>query len=284
MATRGPQCYLSSPRVLHSEVLWIGMRSNLFVTLPSGLTAIPGRDIHLFLSDLPVEKIWGIGSNTTAFLQKHGIRTALEFARTSEQWVKANLTKPYREIWQELNGQHVFKLDTKEKASYDSIQKMKTFTPPSSDPAFLFAQLSKNIENACIKARRYTLAAKGAVVFVRTYNFRDYGLEVRFSRNTNFPIEIIDAVHPLFDQLLQSGIRYRSTGVMLVGLEAVQNAQLDLFGESLKIDRYERLFECVDTIKAKYGKHTLFLGSSYLAHKHAQYEGARGAVPVSLYP
>jgi DNA polymerase-4/DNA polymerase V len=246
---------------------------------PSGLTAIRGRDIHLFLSDLPVEKIWGIGHNTVAFLEKHGIHTALQFTRTSEVWVNANLSKPFRETWQELNGQYVKKLETKEKDSYASIQKMKTFTPPSSDPAFLFAQLSKNIENACIKARRYTLAAKGAVVFVRTHDFRDRGLEVRFSRNTNFPIEIIDAVRPLWGQLLQSGVRYRSTGVMLVGLEAVQNAQLDLFGESFKIDRFERLFECVDGIKAKYGKHTLFLGSSFLAHQHAQYEGARGAVP-----
>lgn len=246
---------------------------------PSGLTAIPGRDIHRFLADLPVEKLWGIGPNTTAFLQKHGIRTALDFARAAEPWVNAHLSKPYREIWQELNGQYVIKLDTKEKDSYDSIQKMKTFTPPSADPAFLFAQLSKNIENACIKARRYTLAARGAVVFVRTHDFRDQGLEVRFSRTTNFPTEILDAVHPLFAQLLRPSVRYRSTGVRLFGLEAVKNAQLDLFGESLKIDRYERLFQCVDTIKAKYGKHTLFLGSSYLAHQHAQHEGVRGAEP-----
>ena len=62
-------------------------------------------------------------------------------------------------------------------------------------------------------------------------------------------------------------------------LEAVQHAQLDLFGESLKIDRWERLFQCVDAIKAKYGKHTLFLGSSFLAHQHAQHAGARGAEP-----
>jgi len=39
---------------------------------PSGLTTIPGHDIHLFLRDLPVDKVWGIGSNTAALLQKHG--------------------------------------------------------------------------------------------------------------------------------------------------------------------------------------------------------------------
>jgi hypothetical protein len=35
----------------------------------------------------------------------------------------------------------------------------------------------------------------------------------------------------------------------------------------------------VDAIKAKYGKHTMFTGTSFLAHTHAQHEGARGAVP-----
>jgi hypothetical protein len=39
-------------------------------------------------------------------------------------------------------------------------------------------------------------------VFVRTQDFRDQGLEVQFSRNTNFPNEIIAAVRPHFAELL----------------------------------------------------------------------------------
>src|ERR1041385_8772385 len=62
---------------------------------PSGLTAIPGRELHRFLATLPVEKVWGIGPNTTALLQKHGIRTALEFAQRQEPWVKKYLSKPF---------------------------------------------------------------------------------------------------------------------------------------------------------------------------------------------
>src|SRR5919109_2328349 len=40
---------------------------------PSGFTAIPGRDIHLFIKELPVGKVWGIGDNTAALLNKHGV-------------------------------------------------------------------------------------------------------------------------------------------------------------------------------------------------------------------
>src|SRR5262244_4153748 len=110
---------------------------------PSGLTAIPGRELHRFLAKLPVEKVWGIGPNTTAFLQKHSIRAALEYAQRPEAWVKKYLSKPFFQIWQELNGQYVFELATGEHETYYTMQKVKTFTPASSDRAFVFAQLSK---------------------------------------------------------------------------------------------------------------------------------------------
>ena len=66
---------------------------------PHGLTIIPGREIHTYLEKLPVESIWGIGKNTAAYLGKFGIRTALDFARKDEGFVKMHLSKPYQEIW-----------------------------------------------------------------------------------------------------------------------------------------------------------------------------------------
>jgi DNA polymerase-4/DNA polymerase V len=246
---------------------------------PSGLTIIPGREIHFYLASLPVEKVWGIGSQTTAYLNKYNIRTALEYARQSEEWIKKYMIKPFYEIWQELNGKFVMTLATEEKQTYQSIQKVKTFTPASTDPKFVFAQLSKNVENACIKARRYNLAAKEVIIFLRTQDFRDHGLEIKLTRTSNFPNEILHAIEPAYEKLFQPNTPYRSTGVWLFKLEEQKIAQADLFGESLKIEKMERLFASVDKIKQKYGKHTLFLGSSFLAHQSAQHLGDRGDIP-----
>ena len=246
---------------------------------PSGLTAIPGRDIHRFLEHLPVDKVWGIGPQTSALLAKHRIRTALEYARQPDVWVRRMMTKPFYEIWQELNGKLVLELETTEKASYQSIQKMKTFSPPSSDRAFVFAQLSKNLENACIKARRYQLAAAGIVIYLRQHDFRDTGLEIRLSRATAFPHEILPVIEPAFDQLFSPRQSYRSTGVVLLELAECHDEQLDLFGASLRIETMTRLYESIDAIKAKYGKHTLFLGSSFYAHTQTAHDGERGVLP-----
>lgn len=247
---------------------------------PSGLTCIPGWDIHRYLAELPVEKLWGIGSQTAAFLRKHRINTALEFARLPEWWIVRHLTKPFYEIWQELHGKSVLPLDTKDKDDYQSIQKFKTFSPPSNDRAFLFAQLAKNIENACMKARRYHLAAKGAVCLLRTQDFRDFGLEVKFSRPTAFSHEVIRALEPLLEQLFFPSLLYRSTGVWLCQLVGEQDIQLNLFDPPFQIEKYQRIYHAIDELRGRYGKHTVFLGASMAAHTFAQHVGERGDAPA----
>lgn len=246
---------------------------------PSGLTCIPGYDIHRYLAILPVQKVWGIGNQTAAFLAKHGIRTALAFARQSENWITRHLTKPHREIWQELQGRSVLALDTREKEEYQSLQKFKTFSPPSRDRDFVFGQLAKNIENACMKARRYRQAAWGAGCILRTQDFHDYALEVKFSRPTAFSHEIIHALKPLFDRLFVPSLCYRSTGVWLFQLTGDDRIQLNLFDPPLQIEKFTRIYHAIDSLRSRYGKHAVFLGSSFPAHTFAQHAGDRGDAP-----
>ena len=71
---------------------------------PAGLTIIRGTDLHVYLDQVPIENVWGIGPQTTAYLMRFGIRTALDFARRDELWVRSKLTKPHQDIWHELRG------------------------------------------------------------------------------------------------------------------------------------------------------------------------------------
>ena len=247
---------------------------------PSGLTCIPGWLLHRYLLNLPVDKIWGIGRQTSAFLAKKGIRTALEFARLSEPWIVRHLTKPFYEIWQELHGESVLPLDTKRKGEYQSIHKFKTFSPASNNREFVFAQLSKNIENACMKARRYHLVARGGMCILRTKEFRDVALEIQFNRPTAFSHEVIHALAPLFECLFSAKYFYRSTGVILWKLTGEQERQLSLFDSTLQIEKYRKIYEVMDALRYRYGKHTVFLGASFAVQKFSQHVGERGDVPV----
>ncbi len=90
---------------------------------PNGLTVIGKDSIKDFLVETPIGKIWGIGWQTTIFLQKRGIKTAQDFLMKSQDWVRENLSKPYEVIWHELNGVSIMEIDPKPKTVYSSIQK-----------------------------------------------------------------------------------------------------------------------------------------------------------------
>ena len=160
---------------------------------PDGLTLIPGRAIPDYLRELPVEKVWGIGRATTEYLRKMGIRTALQFASLPEEIIRKRFTKPGEELWRELRGESVYPVSAEEKSTYASICKSKTFAPPTNNPAYLFAHLLRNFESACMKARRYFLAPKKIIVFLRKNDFNSVGNEAKLSRPSVYPLEMARA-------------------------------------------------------------------------------------------
>ncbi len=247
---------------------------------PSGLTLIPLREAPKFLRELGVGAVWGIGPNTTAYLAKYGIRTALDFAEKDETWVRAHLSKPFFETWKELNGEIVNELDIQGRQSYQSVSKTKTFTPPSTDPTFVLAQLSKNVENACIKARRWNLSSPRVFFFLKTQDFRYHGCEVRLPRATALPHEILAEIKKWIPQIWRQGTEYRATGIVLCDLAEHTGNQIDLFGAVQKSEALAKVYKSVDEIAEKYGKHAVFLGSSFKAMSFATHLGDRGDVAL----
>lgn len=247
---------------------------------PDGLTMIPLGEAEQFLRKKAAGDLWGIGHNTAAYLAKFGIRTALDFARRDEAWVCAHLSKPFFEIWRELRGEVVFELTTEKKTTYQSISKTKTFTPPSCDSRFVFSQLSKNIENACIKARRWGLASPEVFFFLKTQDFKYHGCELRLSHATAAPQDILAAVTEYFPKMFRKNTLYRATGITLMKLRDASAVQLDLFGAAKKTEGLLRIFKSIDELSGKYGKHVVFLGSSFQAMKFGSHLGARGDAPL----
>jgi DNA polymerase-4/DNA polymerase V len=242
---------------------------------PAGMTVIKGRDIAQYLADLPVEKIWGIGPATTNYLAKMGIRTALAFAQLPEKTILKKFTKPGVETWQELRGQSVYPVTTEEKSSYASISKTKTFAPATSDAEYLFAQLMRNIESACIKARRYSLAPQKIVVFLKKNNFDTAGSEAALSRPCACPLEFSGIIRELFSACYRSRELYRATGVILLDLAPDNNIQYTLFDNPVQAEKIKEVYAVSDELGEKFGKHTLHLGSTYLIEKLGK--GRRGS-------
>lgn len=242
---------------------------------PNGSTIISGKRAQYYLQHIPIGSVWGIGGKTEQFLKSKGVHTALDFAYRREEWVQEHMTKPHVETWFELRGKVMKQLETEPVDEYHNISKRKTFTPASNDKREVFARLCKNIENACRKARRYGLVSAHFSFSLKTQNFIHYGHELKLEYATNDPMTFIKYVEPLFSDIFSENLSYRTTAFSLHGLSE-NPGQLDLFGNRIVEDKRIELYNVLDDVTAKYGKHTVRLGASEYAVKNGDHAGNRG--------
>ncbi len=237
---------------------------------PNGLTEITEETIMGFLVKTPIGKVWGVGPKNSDFLVSRGVQTAKDFSMKDRAWVLQNLSKPYEVIWRELNGEAVLQVDTQAKSVYSSVQKTHTFHPPTNDKTFLWSQLSKHIEDACKKARHYSLVPKKISIFLKTQDFRFVTRTAVLPVPSNSPEISLALARPLFDEMHTKGVSYRTTGVTLSDL--IQNfvLQSDLFGWNNKTERLGLIYKQIDSLEDKFGKRMVHLGSTQSALKHKE--------------
>lgn len=237
---------------------------------PNGLTVITKETAPNFLARTPVEKIWGIGRQTSQSLIKKNIKSGKDFIDKPLNWVENYFSKPYVVLWRELRGESIMELDPRPKTVYSSIQKTRTFFPITNDKVFLLSQLSKNIEEACAKARHYKLVPKKISFFLKTQGFRYYNASATLTVPTNAPEIIITLAQELFDTMHEKRVLYRTTGVTLSELVSSDVSQGDLFGGRELADKFEVIHKKIDQLESKLGKKLVHLASTHKALKRKQ--------------
>ena len=94
------------------------------------------------------------------------------------------------------------------------------------------------------------------------------------------PQEILGEVTKAFPNVFKKKTEYRATGVTFFNLEIDAGTQLDLFRCAQKSEGMKRIFQNVDELSARYGKHIVYLGSSFLAMNTEAHMGDRAVKPV----
>lgn len=232
---------------------------------PSGLVCIPKGSEQQYLENLSCGKVWGIGPATAEKLYRQKVTTALQLATQPAWWIQETLSKNHRALVQELRGESVYSVHGHDSEAQKSIAATRTFKPPTADKAFIFSQLSKNIEEACRHARAAGLAARHIYCFLKSQEFQYLRFEVVLGNHSNIPSEVLAGVTPLFEQMFRPGILYRATGVTLGAVRPVTVKQADLFGADIESEGNARVFAALDQLGHKYGKHAVHLGSSMKA-------------------
>jgi DNA polymerase-4 len=205
-----------------------------------------------FLHPLPVSELWGVGPKTNEELQRLGLRTVGEIAKTPLETLKRALGEGAGESLYELAWGRDFReviTDSPEK----SISAAETFAYDLEDREEIFRELLRLAERATHRMRARELRA------------RTIGLKVRFSDFTNttksktlqLPIngmhEVFEVARDLFLSLKLDGSRIRLLGVSLENLvdEAGAVEQL-LLGE--RESGWREAQEAIDRAIKRFGR------------------------------
>jgi DNA polymerase-4/DNA polymerase V len=94
-------------------------------------------------------------------------------------------------------------------------------------------------------------------------DFEYRGSEVKLTRPSAHPLELCEVLRGLFDELYRREDLYRSTGVILAELKPDRNVQYTLFESPLQAEKVRDLYEAVDEMREKFGKHCLHLGAAH---------------------
>lgn len=225
------------------------------INKPSGLTIVPGQEIDKLLNQTEVSKIWGIGRQSTALLHKLGIKTAYEFAKRNEEFIKKYFSKPFQEIWAELNGEMIYGVAPKTKHEYKSMTRSGTVVPATNDKDVLWARLLDHIESVFYKARNYNYQVRKVFIYLKDQSsFRHHGVEVKLTTPTAYPMMIREELKQGFEKIYKKSILYRASGATIYDFSDNNQKQASLFfTDSKKEEKVKSLYPLFDKKKVDFG-------------------------------
>lgn len=220
---------------------------------PSGLTIVSGKHIEDLLRHTKIHDVWGIGAQTSAYLEKFGIKTAFDFTSRPESFITKHLSKPYYEIWRELRGEKVYDLNIQAKESYKSITRSQTFTPSTNNKDILWAKLLSHIEDAFQQARKFNYVVGKVYPFLKTQNFEYHGIEIKTPQKVSYPYLIHQELKQSFEKMYKKNSTYRATGCTISNLEDNTTSQMSLFNEKGQEEKIKKLYPLFEAKKVDFG-------------------------------
>jgi DNA polymerase-4/DNA polymerase V len=206
---------------------------------PKGITVIKGPEIEKFLAKIPLIKIWGVGSSTVNYLNKFGVRNALQFANLPaavfSKQSNIRLNKAHWEIRQELRGQAIYQINPEVKNHYQSISKTETFRPATGEQSIVWAHLLHNIESAFQKARQYHYSVRKMTIYLKTQQFSYFFKKIVLEQKQQYPLQFRNKIRQAFAEIFKPKQLYRATGVILTELSLSRLEQASLFERLPKI-------------------------------------------------
>lgn len=246
----------------------IGISSNKLLAKMAGDFEKPNKVHTLFPEEieakmwpLPVRDLFLVGSATQAKLNRMGIYTIGDLARTDVHLLQKKLGKHGQTIWHFANGRNADAVKPVQEANKGYGNSITT-----ANDVTTYAQAYKVLLGLCetvaARMRKDGMCGGCVTVHLRTSEFHNFSHQSKLHGATNITQELFQAACRVFDEAWDGVTPLRQLGVQVTLLATEPYQQFD-FLSGLSPERYERklkLDETVDALRDRFGEDVIRRG------------------------
>lgn len=224
------------------------------------------KEHERILSNSDVGEVWGIGWRMAPRLHKAGIRTALQLARVSEQWIHSQMGVNGTKLLQELNGSVMYPFEEVSEPQ-KTLMASRSFGHTVKSTHDLEAAVATFASQAAYRLRSHSQVAGYFGVYLRYKNkdgqTKGQSAATRIPTPTNDTSELVSTALQLMYELHDPEHGYKKAGVFAHHLASANTSQLDLFDAKTPLEREKRtsFMRALDEINRRFGGDTIHIGS-----------------------
>ncbi len=208
------------------------------------------KRIDHYLSQTPVQDIWGIGRQKAVFLNRHGIQNALQLKNAPDTWIQKHLTIVTLRTVLELRSISCLTLEEIQ-PNKKAISTSRTFGYEVDNLLEMEEAVCAYIAKSAEKLRQQKSLTGFVQVSIETNPFKE-GTYYRNSAGTDVSPPTADIPHlmgvakRLLKMIYRDGLKYKSCGVILTNFSPESSEQGYLYETIYQKSSRKRLMEIID--------------------------------------
>jgi DNA polymerase V len=233
--------------------------------MKSGVALIDTPEkIERALKMTAIEDVWGIGRKYSKMLQQHQIKTAWEFTRLSDEFIRKKMSVVGLRTKEELLGTACIPMEF-EAPDRKTIRTARSFAQSTQNYNDVAESVAAFAGACAQKLRSQKSVANLLTVFIRSNRFdknnsyyaNNFTIQLAAS---NSSIDLIKAANKALKIIFKKGVLYKKAGVMVSGLQPDQHRQLSLFDDQNYV-KHKQLMQVIDKLNAINGYQLLKIGA-----------------------
>lgn len=227
---------------------------------PDAVTEISKDTFQEKVWPLPASDLLYVGRATTEKFRNFGIRTIGDIASTDPAFLKRMLGVNGLQLWKYAAGKDDTPVMHKDFVSpIKSVGHGITCVADLLDEEEVWKVMLELSQDIGHRLRLHKLKATGVQISIRSNDLGFRQFQAPLTLSTQSPMEIAKKARDIFKANYRWSTPVRAVTVRAINLVPQGSAeQIDLFTDMRRVEKVEKLDDCIEEIRRRFGKHAVF--------------------------